>query len=388
MSPDSEAEKSSDTPAVHGARRSRRRNPRQEKCARVTTGLRPFLRPEGRAPHRQLQPASEFRLRSATILPSFAHKVLLALFLFVSGVAEAAESASALTLTVDEARGELDVRLGERRLLVYSFATNQFKPYVRELWSLQGANVLRDAPADHLHHHGLMYAIRPNGVNFWEERDQPGVEKPIRFLDRQAGRDAQGRPKASFTQLIDWVASSNRWAADSESMALLVERRTITLTVDEPSGEVAVRWQGRFQAGHGADRVKLQGSVYNGLGLRLPQSFDLVAHHFNSESTPGLGTQKSDITPARWSAVTHEIQGRDHTLVLMGQPANAGVTHFFTMLKPFTYLSVTQNLEKAPLEYNRGDPFELDYLLLVYPDKRPAEQIEARHGRWLKERDR
>ena len=32
-----------------------------------------------------------------------------------------------------------------------------------------GENLLRDAPHDHLHHHALMYGIRVNGVNFWEE---------------------------------------------------------------------------------------------------------------------------------------------------------------------------------------------------------------------------
>ena len=60
------------------------------------------------------------------------------------------------------------------KILVYAFATNQFKPYVRELYTLRGENVTRDAPPDHLHHHGLMYAVYVNGINFWEERGAPG----------------------------------------------------------------------------------------------------------------------------------------------------------------------------------------------------------------------
>jgi len=67
---------------------------------------------------------------------------------------------------VNESRGELRAQFKDRPLLVYVFATNQLKPYVRELDALSGVNVLRDAPADHLHHHGLMYAIRVNSVNF------------------------------------------------------------------------------------------------------------------------------------------------------------------------------------------------------------------------------
>ena len=48
--------------------------------------------------------------------------------------------------------------------MVYSFAPHKFKPYVQQLCTFRGENVLRDAPRDHLHHHGLMYAIKVNGI--------------------------------------------------------------------------------------------------------------------------------------------------------------------------------------------------------------------------------
>ena len=78
-----------------------------------------------------------------------------------------ARSANPLGVTVDEKSGQLNIHHAGKSLLVYSFASNQFKPYVKELRTLRGANVLLDSPADHLHHHGLMYAIRINGTNFW-----------------------------------------------------------------------------------------------------------------------------------------------------------------------------------------------------------------------------
>src|SRR4051794_4723093 len=70
-----------------------------------------------------------------------------------------AASAGDLRMSVEEARGELRISSGDRPVLVYAFATNQFKPYVRELYAANGLNVLLDGPADHLHHHGLMYAV-------------------------------------------------------------------------------------------------------------------------------------------------------------------------------------------------------------------------------------
>ena len=45
----------------------------------------------------------------------------------------------------------------------------QGKADVNQLFSPAGVEVLRDAPPDHLHHHGLMYGVTVNGVNYWEE---------------------------------------------------------------------------------------------------------------------------------------------------------------------------------------------------------------------------
>src|SRR5574342_147613 len=97
-----------------------------------------------------------------------------------------------LTASVQPERGLIEWQFKGRPLLTYALATNQFKPYVRELRSLRGDNVLRDAPSDHLHHHGLMYAIRVNGVNFWEEINQPGHERHVTLLAHRTGRSPGG----------------------------------------------------------------------------------------------------------------------------------------------------------------------------------------------------
>jgi hypothetical protein len=58
---------------------------------------------------------------------------------------------------------------------------------------------------------------------------------------------------------------------------------------------------------------------------------------------------------------------------------------FFTMTEPFTYLSATQGLDKAALEYHAGEHFSLDYLLLVYDGARTAAQLDERYQRWTRE---
>ena len=52
------------------------------------------------------------------------------------------------------------------------------------------------------------------------------------------------------------------------------------------------------------------------------------------------------------------------------------------MLTAFAYLSATQGLDKEPLVYHRGDHFELNYLVLLYPESKPSEMLARRIEAW------
>jgi hypothetical protein len=309
----------------------------------------------------------------------------LAFFLAVTSAATAASPPISIDSKLD--RGELEFRYKGRKVLVYAFATNQFKPYVRELYTLRGENVTRDAPPDHLHHHGLMYAVYVNGINFWEERGTPGIERHVELPLKAATVDANGMPTASFTELIEWLSPTNQPAADSQAAALLSERRTLTVTLDEKNQEVGLRWESQFQVGPRAGKVSLHGPNYDGLGLRLPESFNHVAKFQNSADQPYTGNNTQNVIRAQWTSVAGLMDGRAVMLVMFGRTDNArGDGNFFTMLDPFAYLSVTQGLDKKPLEYSAGDKFTLSYLLTVYSEDKSLEFIRHRYERWEKER--
>jgi hypothetical protein len=309
----------------------------------------------------------------------------LALYLVLACSAAAADTPITIDPKMD--RGELEVRFKGHKLLVYAFGPNQFKPSVRELYTLRGENVLRDAPPDHLHHHGMMYAVFVNGVNFWEEKGAPGIESHVALPVHTARIDTNGVPVASFTENIRWLAPTNKASADSLAGALLIEQRTLTVAIDEKNQEVALRWDSEFQVGPKAGKVTLHGPNYDGLGLRLPESFNHVARFQNSADQPYTGKNTQNVIPARWTSVAGVMDGREVMLVMFGRPDNArGDGFFFTMLDPFAYLSATQGLDKKPLEYAAGDKFSLSYLLTVYSENKSPEFIRQRCELWEKER--
>ena len=58
------------------------------------------------------------------------------------------------------------------------------------------------------------------------------------------------------------------------------------------------------------------------------------------------------------------------------------VTTCFAMKTPFAYLSATQGLDREPLHYRRGETFELNYLLVLYPGPRSARELDERGDEW------
>lgn len=270
-----------------------------------------------------------------------------------------------------------------RPLMVYAFEPTKFKPYVKALYTLKGDNILRDSPFDHLHHHALMYGIRVNGINFWEEVSGCGVQKPVESPAPQVGTAPGGRPQVTIKQTIHWVAAEDAFLPDSAKVALLVEQRTLALTVDPATAEVALEWRSHFQLGGKTNQVELAGANYHGLGMRFQQSLDALAVHSLAGTRPDLANNRQDLSAAPWAAVSFDAPGHPATLVLAGHPANArGDATYFSMLTPFAYLSATQGLDKEPLVYKAGESFDLNYLVLLYPEAKVPEGLAKRVADW------
>jgi hypothetical protein len=307
------------------------------------------------------------------------------LVLIFSAAAGALVSAADFSFSSTSQITEWNVDWGGRRVMVYAFAPSQFKPYVKELHTLNGDNVLRDAPSDHLHHHALMYAIRVNGINFWEETAGCGVQRAVKTQPPVVRRDAAGHPEARLVQTIHWVAPQHAFLHDTTLAALLIEERALTLSIDESQREVALHWQSAFTVG--TNSATLAGANYFGLGLRFRQGMDPLAEHYNAGGKPDLSGGKQDVTRHAWGSVSFAGGDFLSTVAVYGHPRNPrGDAYYFTMKQPFAYISATQGLDKEPITYDAGSKYTLDYLVTVHPAILKPEAIEARGKSWLEAR--
>ncbi|MFH1923678.1 MAG: DUF6807 family protein, partial [Planctomycetota bacterium] len=183
-----------------------------------------------------------------------------------------------LQITSDQA--VVAVKLGDQPVLEYQYVGKPKKPYAKEWFSPQAVNVLRDAPHDHLHHHGLMFAVAVDGVDFWSENEKCGQEKHVRLTDVES-YSRHGLSWCTFTQHVDWLGP------DGETR-LLEEERTIDSCRLPDAGATLLIWQSRFNVPPGKPSVTLSGSTYFGLGMRFVQSMDKGGRFQNADGNDGV----------------------------------------------------------------------------------------------------
>ena len=303
---------------------------------------------------------------------------MLCFYVCLAGAALASAPAggadAALTVTMDKEHAVIGT--AARPLLRYRFGNAPFKPYVQELFSPSGANVLRDAPHDHLHHHALMYAIAVNGVNFWEEGNSPGMQQHVAFEKRPASGDRAG------------IAARLVWKNPRTGEALLLERRTID--VRQHAGSTLVTWTSELTPPEDKDAVTLTGAHYHGLGMRFAATMDAGGEMRNSENDLGSAYRGQErLGRAAWCTYTAKAGDTLVTVAAFGHPSNPShppephlPTLWFTMTAPFAYISATLNLHAQPLVLEKGTTLKLVYGVAVLDGRAENDVIETLRRDW------
>ena len=308
------------------------------------------------------------RFKSITIIS------LLAVDLLASASLNPAFAENPMCITAEE--NVVSIHAGERLLMRYRYENVPFKPYVQQLFSPRGVNVLRDAPANHLHHHGLMFAVAVDGVNFWEEQQAAGRQAHRSLTDVRIDK-CDDIPRVSFTEHIDWINPRS-------GELLLKELRTIEVCQASDLDVTLLTWRSRFEPPPGRESATLTGSHYFGLGMRFLASMDKVGKFLNADGKTD-NVVRGDEWRVRsvWCAYTAEADGKAVTVAMFDHPDNARhPATWFTMSKPFTYLSATLNLHKKPLKVALDNPLVVRYAVALWDGRVKTSQIDKLYRRW------
>ncbi|NQT01934.1 MAG: PmoA family protein [Planctomycetes bacterium] len=303
-------------------------------------------------------------------------KSIAIIFLLIVGflaVSNTTFAKNPMRITTEE--NVVSVHTDQRVLLRYCYENVPFKPYVQQLFSPRGVNVLRDAPSDHQHHHALMFAIAVDGVNFWEEQQAPGRQAHRSFSNIRIDKRGDG---ASFTEQLGWVNPRSQ-------ELLLKEHRTIKVYQPKDFEATVLSWQSSFAVPSGKKSVTLTGSHYFGLGMRFLKSMDTGGQFRNAEGKIGEVVRGDErLVRADWCAYTAKANGKVVTVAMFGHPDNLRhPTQWFTMTKSFAYLSATLNLHREPLKVLSGKPLALCYAVAVWDNRVENEQIENVYKWWV-----
>ena len=288
--------------------------------------------------------------------------------------AQEAVPVAPMRITIEQ--DSLSIHAGDRSLMRYRYDDVPFKPYVQQLFSPDGINILRDAPADHKHHHALMFAVAVDGVNFWEEQRNPGRQEHRGFTDVTVDRHGD----------IPWVGLTEQlaWLEPSGEKSLLSEQRTIRLCQLNDPKVTLLTWESRFEVPQGKESATLAGSHYFGLGMRFLTSMDVGGQFRNAAGKTGEVVRGDErLVRADWCAYTASANGKPVTVAMFGHPDNLRhPTHWFTMTKPFAYLSATLNLHKEPLKIVSGKPLVLRYGVVLWDGQVERDRIDHLYKQW------
>lgn len=292
--------------------------------------------------------------------------------------AAAADQPEATSLRITRDNTTVSVFVGDRPAVVYRYAGVPYKPYIEKLYSPDGVNILRDSPADHKHHHGLMFALTADGVDFWGEfpDTKPGSQMH-RGWEVATTSSSRGVSTATLVERLQWVSA--------DKQPILTERRTIIIHHARDLKALLLTWKTQLQPAKGNNSVTLSGSHYVGLGMRFIESMDTGGRFFNATGKDGpvvRGTER--LVRAKWCAYRVTSDGKPVTVAIMDDPDNAHhPTAKFTMTAPFAYLSATLDLRKTPLTITADKPLKFRCGVSVSDEPLGAKDVENLYQRWI-----
>ncbi len=257
-------------------------------------------------------------------------------------------------------------------IAIYQTSPNPNKPYIAQLFAPgeKPLPVLVDSPADHFHHHGLMFALSVDSTDFWAEK---GINNPGR---QEVDGEALTATDDGFSQRLRWLAT--------DGTRLLEESRKVRVSA-EGKGADAVHWldwESTITPAAGRTSVRLSGMQYFGLGMRFVADWAEKGEFVWADAANPPAVTGEKVSPGDWCAVRGMIEGRPVTVLMVAHPTNPRPGEWFTMSKPFCYLSSTLNLKNEPFTLAQGQSWTLRFGIAVLSTPADHSRLASIAAHW------
>lgn len=177
---------------------------------------------------------------------------------------------------------------GDGRAVGTYHIQDPFKPHWHPLRSPAGHVVTLARPHDHLHHKGLMYALRTERHNFMEEVPDGPHEETGRQIHMGFGEIVAGGPKVSFVEYLEW-----RGGTSNELVFTETRRQQVS---SSSNGGILLGWHSTLVAAASLSLIQSPWSRlnkeglrinYHGLIIRLPRAWSGTGNHgFAADGVP------------------------------------------------------------------------------------------------------
>ncbi|MBC8327990.1 MAG: PmoA family protein [Planctomycetes bacterium] len=227
-----------------------------------------------------------------------------------------------------------------------------------------------DAPADHVHHHGLWFSWKYiNGVNYWE--NAPGRDRP-------AGRSSIEELKETLRPDHSAGIGMRLLYLSPDGERMLAETRELEISAPAADGGYAIDWTSRFTALAETvllDRTPLPGEPngqawggYAGLSVRLAQLEERAAA--TAEGPVEFNPQERFRGRSRAFDYHGRIGGAEVGISVLDHPENLHAPSPWYAIRSADMSFFTPAVicyEPHPMR--RGDGFTLRYRVLVHPGR-------------------
>jgi hypothetical protein len=205
-----------------------------------------------------------------------------------------------------------------------------------------------------------MYAVKVDGINFWEEVEQSGRQQP-QNTTRVIQVSDEAKSQISFECTINWIQAPGM-------TVLLTEKRSITYTVPKILDARILSWTSQLTLAENKSSAQLSGAHYHGLGMRFIRSMDENGRFITAGAKTGtIFRGQERLIPDIWCAYAANAgEKKQVTVAMFRDPQNPGEnTVWFTMKTPFAYLSATRAWHEEKHLLKSGEILSLTYHVAV-----------------------